>query len=61
MYNPALYACKALSVLLMVAILSVGCYAVHLTHVYGVVTVSFGEVEKVDAIKIPATLQRGNR
>jgi len=51
-----LAALKALCATLMLAILETGAYAIHLTHVYGIVTVSFGEVEKVEPIKVPATI-----
>jgi len=34
---------KALALTLMISIIAVGGYAVHLTHIYAKVTVSFGE------------------
>ena len=54
-------AIRSLCAALIAGLIALGAFAIHLTHISAIVTVSFGEVEKFEPIKIPAVLTRVSR
>lgn len=52
---------KVLLFVLVLAILGVGAYAIHLTHIHATVIVSFGDDTLVDSTKLAADLSDHDR